>query len=160
VTRLEEIIIRAVAGRAVNENTVTLAQRIIARRDAPKPPAPTKKPLPSVEHHRKARRQEEKQAEEVSRATWEAVEARTMADHRMRRCCEACHRERALEPHHLVLGRRTDAPEVVMALCADCHRLGPKSAHRSPHRFAHDIVIPWAQVHGYPLPRRKEYRDA
>jgi hypothetical protein len=81
-----------------------------------------------------------------------------MRDHRMRRCCEACHKEKALEPHHLILRARTDAPEVVMGLCRDCHTLDPHSAHRSPRAFAQKIVVPWAARHGYPLPNRKEYR--
>jgi hypothetical protein len=47
-----------------------------------------------------------------------------------------------------------------MALCADCHRTGKDAAHRRVRWFAVEIVIPWAKAHGYPLPNRKEYRDA
>jgi hypothetical protein len=126
----------------------------------PKPPAPKKRPLASVEHHKKERRAEERSLEETSAATLEVCVLRTVTDHSGRCACEACHHflGRELEPHHLILGTRTDAPELVMLLCADCHRLGPGSAHRSPRHFAQHIVIPWAKAHGYPIPNRKEYR--
>ena len=119
------------------------------------------KALPtSVVHHAKERRAEEAEAETVKADAWQAVLDRTWRDHRGRQSCESCHQVRALEPHHLELGAggRRDAPEVVMALCAECHRIGDVSAHLTPKRFAQTVVVPWAQAHGYSLPNRKEYR--
>lgn len=114
----------------------------------------------SVVHHAQVRRDEEREVEEVGAATWAACLYRTRVDHRAREACEACHRQRPLEPHHLELGAggRRDAPEVVMAVCRDCHTLAPDSAHRAPRRFAQTVVVPWLRAHGYPTPNRKEYR--
>lgn len=163
--RLSEVIVRAVAARGVTDGTVMLAERLVARWDAPKEeraPAPAKPPIPSVAHHAKQRRAEEREREEVKRETWVACCGRSRVDHRGMLCCEACHKIATsgflLEPHHLILGSRTDAPEVVMVLCADCHRLDPRSAHRAPRTFVQKVVIPWLTAHGYPVPNRKEYR--
>ncbi len=123
-----------------------------------------KTPIASVEYHQKYRRAEDEERENVSRVTWSKVLDRTTVDHRGHFACEGCHvspgGRDGLEPHHLELGAggRRDAPEVVMALCAGCHRLDPRSAHRTPRLFAQTVVIPWANAHGYALPHRKEYR--
>ena len=120
--------------------------------------------IASVEHHEKVRRAEEREREQVSAHTWVACCARSRIDHRGALACEDCHRHATstvgMEPHHLELGAggRRDAPEVVMVLCADCHRLDPDAAHRRPRHFAQTVVIPWARAHGYDLPNRKEYR--
>lgn len=124
-----------------------------------------KQAVASIEHHRKARRAEERVLEETSEETWQVCLSRTLVDHGLFHSCEACHRSvghRELEPHHLEMGsgNRRDAPEVVMALCAGCHRLNPNSAHRAVRLFAQVVVIPWLKAHGYPLVNRKEYRDA
>lgn len=161
--RIAEEIVRAVAREGVVVGTVQLARRLVDRWDAapaPRAPAPKKAPIPSVERHEAHVAELEREREQVSVATWEAVLHRTRVDHRARQACECCHRERPLEPHHLEMGRgnRTDAPHLVMALCADCHRLAPSAAHRRVLWFAVEIVIPWAKLHGYPLPNRKEYR--
>jgi hypothetical protein len=135
------------------------ARGLLARRDCPRA-GPAKQPPATVAHHAKVRRAEERELEEVKRETWDAVLERIRVDHRARVACEGCHKERALEPHHLVLGERTDAPHLVMGLCAGCHRLTPFSAHQAPRLFAQTVVIPWAAAHGFELPNRKEYRKA
>lgn len=154
----EETIIRAVAAGRVTKGTVMLAKRVLERKDAlaaqPSPPA--------VEHHARERKAEEREEEKVSQLTWVLVLNRSASDHSGKVVCEACRAFApwGLEPHHLELGAsgRRDHPEVVMALCSDCHRLGPKSAHQSPRFFAQTIVVPWLTAHGYPTPNRKEYR--
>lgn len=154
---IEEKILRAVAAEKVSRATVLLAQRYLAGKDAlAERPAPA-----SVEHHEKVRRLEEREAEDTSIETLFLCRDRTAIDHRGRLACEACHHEKALEPHHLLMGAggREDRPDVVMLICRDCHILDPRSAHRSPRAFAAKVVIPWAQAHGYQLPNRKEYRD-
>jgi hypothetical protein len=165
----EEAIIRAVAEGRVTRKEVHLATRYLAQKDrpapAPRPPGPEKAPIPSVDHHEKVRRQEERALEEVGAACWASVLERTRVDHRGVARCEACHRNPSLwgadlVPHHLELGAggRRDAPEVVMALCLCCHTIDPGSAHRSPRAFAQKIVVPWCHKHGYQVPNRKEYR--
>jgi hypothetical protein len=152
-------IVRAVAEGKVTIATMQNARRVLERELAP---APAKAPIPSVKHHEAFAAELERELEEVSRETWDACLARTRVDHRGRGACESCHRERELEPHHLEMGsgNRTDAAHLVMALCADCHRLAPSAAHRRVRWFAVTVVIPWAKAHSYPLPNRKEYRDA
>lgn len=121
-----------------------------------------KMPIPSVTHHDQVRHELELEEEKVSEACWQAVMKRTALDHRGRCACEACHREKPLEPHHLEMGAggRPDLPHLVMGLCRDCHTLSSLSAHRAPVLFARSVVIPWARVHRFELPNRKEYRDA
>ena len=166
-----KVILEAVRDRAVNARTRDLAIDLLRREEehqaelerarAARAERPKKKLGGATEHHAKERRQEERQAEAVADGTWALVLIRTQQDHRVPYlCCEACHKPRELEPHHLVLGSRTDAPELVMALCRDCHTLAPDSAHRAPRGFAVRVVIPWARKHGLSLPHRKEYRDA
>lgn len=156
MNRLEEEIIRAVAASKVTRGTVLLAKRMVERMDA----HTQKAPIPSVAHAKKQRHEEERAEEDVALAVWSLVIARTLVDHRGKAACEACNKSRALEAHHLEMGAggRRDAPEVVMALCALCHRTGRLSAHRSPRAFAQEVVIPWCSAHGYPVPNRKEYR--
>ena len=176
MNRLEEQLIRAVAEDRVTAGTKALARRYLEKRerkaargaaDACTTAKVAKAAIASVEHHRKARRAEERELEDVAKETWLAVLARSTVDHRGRACCEACHRLPGvgrlgpLEPHHLELGAggRPDELHLVMALCADCHRLDPDAAHRRPRHFAQTVVIPWARAHGYSLPSRKEYRE-
>lgn len=174
MNRIEEQIIRAVAEERVNRGTVLLAKRYLERRERHAAEAAArsctteavaKAAIASVEHHKKARRAEERELEQVGEETWRLVLERVVIDHRGHVCCEACARlatpGRELEPHHLELGAggRRDAPEVVMALCCDCHRLAPSSAHRRPRWFVQNVVIPWLDRHGYPHPNRKEYRS-
>lgn len=156
----EELIIRAVATRKVTRKVVKLAQSYLEHRERVAACAAGR--VASIEHHEKARRAEDAEREETSAATWESVLERTARDHLGLCACEACHRARLLEPHHLEpgSGNRRDAPEVVMALCADCHRLAPSAAHRRPRWFALNVVVAWCRAHLYPLPNRKEYRDA
>ena len=153
---IEEQILQAVAQDKVTRKTVLLARRYLAQRERL-----AQKPLPpATEHHEKVRRQEESEREATRVDTWTACQERSRMDHGMRLACEGCHSTfLLLEPHHLVLVLRTDVPEWVMALCAECHRLGPKSAHRAPRDFAIRVVIPWAKRHGFVLPPRKEYLD-
>jgi hypothetical protein len=118
-----------------------------------------------VRGHAQVRREEELQEEAVAAEVWAQVLARTRLDHRGRPCCEACHTWAVgedLEPHHLEMGAggRPNEPHLVMALCAGCHRLDRGAAHQRPRDFAVRIVIPWARRHVFPLPNRKEYRDA
>lgn len=109
------------------------------------------------------RRVAEQEREEIKRETWVACCARSRIDHHGALACEGCHRHAtstvSMEPHHLILGSRDDAPNLVMVLCARCHRLGPASAHRRPRFFAQTVVLPWAKAHGYTPPNRKEYRS-
>jgi hypothetical protein len=162
--RIAEKIVRAVAAGGVTVGTVQLAKRLVERWDrepAPRPPAPEKKAIASVRHHAKARRAEELADEEVRADVWDAVLVRATIDHRGRCACEACHRPRTLEPHHLEPGRgnRVDRIDRVMALCRGCHTGDGDSAHRRPRDFAQTVVVPWARAHRYELPNRKEYRD-
>jgi hypothetical protein len=174
VNQIVRQILEAVRDDRVLEATRGFARRLLAQEDererelverraaakAAREARPKKKVGGATAFHKKVRRQEELAGEEVGRATWSAVLDRTAVDHRGRHCCEACHKLHALEPHHLMLGAggRVDEPELVMALCADCHRMAPGAAHRAPRTFAQTIVIPWAAAHRYPLPNRKEYR--
>lgn len=165
--RLAEAIVRSVANGEVTRGTGVLARRLVERWDAPGAPAvpaPAKQPVASVAHHEKARRAEEHGREAVKAETWAACCARSRIDHRGALACEACHHHATstvgMEPHHLVLVERTDAPGLVMVLCHDCHTLDPTSAHRAPRAFAKNVVVPWAKAHGFELPNRKEYRDA
>jgi hypothetical protein len=169
--KIEELIIRAVAEDRVNQGTKALARRLVeawARREAHAAARActtakvAKQAIASIEHHKRARRQEERELEAVKRDVWEECCGRSRLDHRGALACEACHKHvgLALEPHHLILGRRTDAVEFVMVVCHLCHRGSLYSAHRAPRWFAQNVVIPWAKFHGYPLPNRKEYRDA
>lgn len=167
-------ILEAVRDQKVTTGTRSLSARILEawdRRDALAAGRActtahvAKQAIPSVEHHEAYLDEKAAEAQAISVSTWSAVLERTAVDHRGWSACEACgktHGRSPLEPHHLELGAggRRDAPEVVMALCATCHRTGPKSAHRSPRRFALEVVIPWAKAHGFTLPNRKEYRDA
>ena len=163
---IAEVVIRAYAAGHETANTRELAERLVARWDAPPPPrapAPEKAPIASVVHHLKQRVEEAIADEEVSDACWDAVIARTMVDHHGLIACEACgsvHLRSFLEPHHLTMGAggRVDEPHLVMALCCDCHRLGAYAAHRRVRWFAQAVVIPWAKEHGFTLPNRKEYR--
>jgi hypothetical protein len=155
----------------VTRGTIHLARRLIGQREeraaraaakACTTGAVAKKAIASLDHHAKARRAEEREAEGCRLDVWMAVQERATVDHRGRCCCEACHRPRTLEPHHLELGAggRPDRIDLVMALCRDCHTLDADSAHRRPRFFALTVVVPWARGHGYALPNRKEYRDA
>lgn len=155
---IEEKIIRAVAKGKVSAATISLATRYLAKHEAlAARPAPK-----ALVHHAKERKQEEREQEKISTLTWTLVLNRSASDNSGKVVCEACHgfAPRGLEPHHLELGAsgRRDHPEVVMALCGDCHRLGSKSAHQAPRFFAQTIVVPWAERHGFALPNRKEYR--
>lgn len=165
----ERAIIEAVRDGKVDRRLQLLATRYLEQKDrpapAPRPPAPVKAPIASVDHHDRFLAEADRERAETSQATWEKVLSRTLVVHGMTHACEACHAQprqgwRGLEPHHLELGAggRRDAPEVVMALCAGCHRLEPESAHRRPRHFAQVVVVPWAALHGYALPNRKEYR--
>lgn len=139
----------------------TWVRAAAARLLAPRRPI-EKVPVPSVVHHDEYLHELKEEREATKVETWNLVLQRTCVDHRGWFACEACHArftsDSGLEPHHLVLGERTDAPELVMALCAGCHRLGPKAAHRRPRAFAQHVVVPWAQAHGFELPHRKEFR--
>lgn len=171
---LEEQLIRALAEDRVTSRTKATARRYLERREVHAAVAAAracttasvaKAAIASIEHHRKARRAEEREREEVKAEVWVACCARSRIDHRGALACEGCHRHATstvgMEPHHLELGAggRRDAPEVVMVLCANCHRLGPGAAHRTPRAFVQTVVIPWLKTHGYPLPNRKEYRE-
>lgn len=154
---------RALARRAIERDDQEKADRERAReaRAAARAARPKKKLGGATEHHAKARRQEERDAEDVTATCWQLVLLRVQRDHRLLLCCEACHKPKPIEPHHLMMGAggRVDEPELVMALCRDCHTLNPRSAHRAPRTFAQSIVIPWAARHGFTLPNRKEYRQ-
>jgi hypothetical protein len=127
-------------------------------KDAKKARVKAKKLPASVAHHDAHRASEAATMEQVKGETWRTIFERTSKDHHGWAACESCHVNQLLEPHHLVLGERTDDPALVMALCDFCHRIGPESAHNAPRHFAQTVVIPWAKAHGYTLPNRKEYR--
>jgi hypothetical protein len=74
-------------------------------------------------------------------------------------CCELCGRAtlpERLDPHHLEPGpskARHERLFNVMAAHRSCH----DAYHANPRAFVERVKL-WCALHGYPLPKRREYR--